>query len=226
MSYGEGNAGARHKALTGGAVALIQGGIAVALISGLAVTISPPAPPKHLPTTTYLPTTPITPEAKPVDEPRKDPIVTRVRASDPVVDRAETTFTLPTPQPIPTTGGVDRGEPGFVPSATPSTEPAVRFTPKAAVPRGNMAGWVTTEDYPGSDLRQNHSGTVRFRLALDASGKVSGCTITQSSGYQGLDATTCRLITRRARFDPARNASGDAAGGTYEGTIRWVIPQD
>jgi protein TonB len=85
---------------------------------------------------------------------------------------------------------------------------------------------VTTDDYPTADIRAGHTGTVRFRVGIDASGRVTDCTVTQSSGYAGLDAATCRNVTRRARFDAASDAMGEKVAGTYDGTIRWVIPQD
>jgi protein TonB len=227
MAYTDGNSGNRNKkAITGGVVALIQGGLAIALVNGFAVSMFPPDPPRHLPTQIY-PTTSITP--MPVEPPKVDakPLnqesrITTVEPKFPIVP--DDTFTDVIIDPVLPTGGAT-GDP--TPFVTPkATEPPARFAPKTARPRGNQAGWVTTDDYPTADIRAGHTGTVRFRVGIDASGRVTDCTVTQSSGYAGLDAATCRNVTRRARFDAASDAMGEKVAGTYDGTIRWVIPQD
>ncbi|HUD28617.1 MAG TPA: TonB family protein [Novosphingobium sp.] len=227
MSYTDGNSGNRNKkALTGGVVALIQGGLAIALVNGFAVSMFAPDPPRHLPTQIY-PTTPITPE--PVEPPKADdqplaqePPITRVEPKIAIVPDDD--FTKVIIDPVLPTGGAT-GDP--IPFVTPkASDPPARFAPKVARPRGDQARWVTTDDYPTADIRAGHTGTVRFRVAIDASGRVTGCTVTQSSGYPGLDAATCRNVAKRARFDAASDAMGDKVAGTYDGTIRWVIPQD
>lgn len=228
MSYTDGNSGNRNKkVLTGGVVALIQGGLAIALVNGLAISFFNPEPPRHLPSTIY-PTAPIPPQ--PTETPRVEPekavrtntVITAPQPRLPIVPESSI-ITVPLGPVLPT-GGVETGE-TFIVTPKPS-EPAARFAPKTARPRGNVAGWVTTQDYPTADVREGHTGTVRFRLALDVSGRVTGCTVTLSSGYPGLDAATCRNVSKRARFDAASDAMGDKVAGTYDGTIRWVIPQD
>ena len=93
------------------------------------------------------------------------------------------------------------------------------------MPNGQPGLWATANDYPARDLRENHAGTVRFSLSISADGKVGGCIVTGSSGWPGLDAATCRLISARARFTPATNEDGQAMAGSYYGSIRWVIPE-
>lgn len=98
------------------------------------------------------------------------------------------------------------------------------FKPVGAMPKGSPGNWVTTNDYPTRDIRQGNEGTAIFLLAITADGKVSDCQITRSTGYAGLDQATCSKISQRARFDPARNESGQRVPGTYTGSITWVIP--
>ncbi|EIZ80966.1 TonB-like protein [Novosphingobium sp. Rr 2-17] len=226
MSYSDRYGDTRQKALTGGVVALIQGGLAVALVSGFAVTFTPHDPPPRL-ASKFFPTKPITPDK--VDTPKTKkpppPATSRTTVADPIVRVPDSPVVAVTPGPVvfPTF----TTEPVASPAASATPEmPVARFTPKLAMPRGNMASWITTDDYPAADVRLGHTGTVRFRLAIDASGKVASCTITQSSGYETLDTATCRNVTRRARFEPARDGSGDSVNGKYEGVIRWVIPRD
>ena len=96
---------------------------------------------------------------------------------------------------------------------------------RGAVPRGQPGAWATPDDYPAADLRREHEGTARFSLAIGTDGRVSGCTILASSGWPGLDAATCNLISKRARFNPATNEDGQPMIGSYTGSIRWVIPR-
>jgi len=113
------------------------------------------------------------------------------------------------------------------PVITPTAPPA---PPPVAVqrlkPKGNFQSLMSTEDYPSSSLRNNEEGTVAYRLDIGPDGKVSACTITQSSGYPMLDQTACKLLQRRARFTPGKDASGNATGGVYPGRFTWKIPKD
>ena len=104
------------------------------------------------------------------------------------------------------------------------TEPSPGFAPKPAAPIGNPALWASEADYPPADLHAGHAGTTRFSLAIAPDGSVSGCTVTASSGWPGLDAATCRLVANRARFRPATDGSGVRVAGSFASAIRWVIP--
>jgi protein TonB len=100
---------------------------------------------------------------------------------------------------------------------------AGRATP--VVPKGNPGLWVTTDDYPLSALREEGQGVVRFVLDVDASGVPVGCSVSQSSGRADLDDAACRLITERARFEPAKDRKGKPIAGTYSNSVRWQIPR-
>jgi protein TonB len=117
----------------------------------------------------------------------------------------------------PVIGPVDFGIPGPTPSASP-------FDPVAATPRGDPGRWVTDSDYRTRWLREGMAGSARFTLAIDAAGKVTGCTITRSSGHAALDAATCTLVSKRARFNAARDGTGKPVAGRYDGAITWRIP--
>ena len=92
------------------------------------------------------------------------------------------------------------------------------------VPAGNPQSWTTDSDYPADALRASMKGVTGFTLQVGADGRVTGCTVTASSGWELLDSTSCRLLSRRARFRPARDAEGAAVASTYESRIRWTIP--
>ena len=74
-------------------------------------------------------------------------------------------------------------------------------------------------------MREEREGTTGFRVAYDASGKITSCDVTASSGHADLDAETCKLIQRRGRFNAGKDRDGNPTGGTYSNRIRWQIPR-
>jgi protein TonB len=50
--------------------------------------------------------------------------------------------------------------------------------------------------------------------------------VTGSSGSSALDQATCRLLSRRARYTPAKDSSGNPVADTDAGSIRWVLPEE
>ena len=79
-------------------------------------------------------------------------------------------------------------------------------------------------DYPPSALRKGEQGTVKFQLVIGTNGRVSACNILQSSGSAALDAATCSMLTARARFEPARDANGNAVTDSIDNEIGWRLP--
>ena len=107
----------------------------------------------------------------------------------------------------------------------PPPPPPPRVQPKGPEPRGNPSSWANSNDYPSRALREEREGVTRFSVQVDASGRVSSCTVTGSSGHPDLDSTTCSLIQRRGRFRPATNGNGDAVSGSWSSAVRWEIPK-
>ncbi len=103
--------------------------------------------------------------------------------------------------------------------------PARKFRPKSAAPRGDRAGWVTTDDYPSRDLREGNTGKVLYEVSVGTNGRVTDCRVTGSSGHPGLDKATCDKLTHRARFDPATDGNGAKVEGSYSGSVLWRIPE-
>ncbi len=100
------------------------------------------------------------------------------------------------------------------------------IAPKSATPIGNPGAWVHTEDYPADALRNELEGIVSFRLTVGATGMVTACDVTGSSGTPSLDARTCELLRERARFTPATSDHGSPITGTYSNRVRWQIPRE
>jgi len=201
-----------------GAVALLHVGAAVVLVSGLAAyrVIAP----EHHTDAINMPLAPLPqPEVKPSQKPDSKTVLA-----------PETMITLPL-NPIPQIN-VDPvpQQIDVIPTATPeprvTAEPArPQGQPKAAIPRTRPGEWANEDDYPAMDLRMNHEGVVRFQLAIGVDGRVSSCSVVQSSGWPGLDSATCALVAKRARFTPAQDESGQPMAGSYSNAIRWVIPR-
>jgi TonB family protein len=62
--------------------------------------------------------------------------------------------------------------------------------------------WISPMDYPQSLHAERKEGTVAFQLRFNAEGRVTGCSVQQSSGTALLDAMACTLSVRRARARP------------------------
>jgi protein TonB len=200
---------------------IIPGALGALLVTGLAVTgivrpepdtgfegvnipLPPPPPPKP----------PETPPEQASSLPKVVTPVPPVRLDSSTVD-IDTTPILP-----PITSDVVRVVPpiDLGPPAMPSIKPAI------ASPRNDPGQWVTTNDYRSSWILREYAGTARFDLSVSASGRVTDCRITRSTGHSALDDATCTLIAKRARFKPATDASGNKIAGSYSSAIRWVLP--
>jgi TonB family protein len=110
------------------------------------------------------------------------------------------------------------------PAATPPPAPPPG---KAGTgrPLGQLPSLFSSADYPASAIRAGEEGAVGFRLDIGKDGRVAACTVTASSGSPALDSTTCRLITQRARFLPARDRQGWPTGDIASGKIVWRLPK-
>ena len=136
----------------------------------------------------------------------------------PVPPVIEFTRELPSPLPVP--------QPGTGPAIEiPRPEPKPSFDPVAAKPRNDPSRWLSNADYRPSWTRRELTGLARFRLEIAANGKVADCRVVGSTGHSELDAATCSLITRRAKFEPARGVNGEPVTGSYTGSVLWELPE-
>ena len=105
---------------------------------------------------------------------------------------------------------------------SPGPAPGPAFPPRR--PAARNGNWITDDDYPRRALVDEAEGSVGYRLAIGANGRVSGCELTRPSGHRALDDATCRLITSRARFEPATDETGARVPGSFAGSVTWRIP--
>ncbi len=114
--------------------------------------------------------------------------------------------------------------PGTSAQPIPQPKPKPMFTASGPIAKNNPGTWASTQDYPRADLREGNEGVTRFILSVGTNGRVSACRITATSGFASLDKATCNLVSRRARFNAAKDTSGSKVSGSYSSSIRWVIP--
>jgi len=91
--------------------------------------------------------------------------------------------------------------------------------------QANLGDYIGATDYPAAALVGGEEGPVGFQLSVTPEGQISDCRITASSGSVSLDETTCRLMTERVRFTPARDAAGNPVADVKTARLRWVLPQ-
>lgn len=134
-----------------------------------------------------------------------------------------------TPTPAPQIQFVPTPPPVYVPTPVaappPPPPPPTPVINKAAGPKGNPADWVSTDDYPPSALRAEAQGTSAIAWDINTQGRVENCRVTSSSGNADLDQAACRAITRRGRYSPALDQSGNPIRSQQSRRVTWKIPK-
>jgi protein TonB len=199
-------------------VVIIQFALGYAIVTGLAYNVikkaasdlktfnvedqppppeEPPPPPKDMP---KVPPPPITP-----------PPLVRMEAPPPPI----TTVEAPPPPQIP---------PVVMAPPAPPPPPPPRKVQSATSARGDLRTLFSTDDYPSSAASAGAEGTAQATLTISAQGRVVGCNLIRSTGNSALDAATCNVLRRRAKFTPARDSNGNPTGDTITTPpIRWQL---
>lgn len=115
----------------------------------------------------------------------------------------------------------------FPRAATPPPPPGppILIGSRPARPTLALPNLFSIFDYPAAAIRAGEQGTVGFRVEVSEAGRVTACTITASSGSAILDATTCRLLTLRARISPARDSRGAPIADSFSSRIVWRLEE-
>ena len=220
----------RSRALAATAALALQGLIAYALLTGLSVRVVtaltpdlkvfdvappplPPPAPKIVPTKAKR-------AAGAAAPPHRRATPTPVVAPPPAI-------VLPPPPPLivaapvvalgraPDAGATDRDGPGTGAGGEGSGRGSGSGNGGDGTGGGAMtharqvAGEINgRRDYPRAARDAGLEGNLTTRYVIDRRGRIAACSIVQSSGYQILDAQTCRLAIARFRFEPARDADG------------------
>ena len=94
--------------------------------------------------------------------------------------------------------------------------------PSAIIARNRL---VVQKFYPKSSLRRGEEGEVYFRINVNRDGRLDGCQVIKSSGYQALDTATCDLLLKGATTTPLIAADGWRTTGIRDGIVPWVLPE-
>lgn len=101
---------------------------------------------------------------------------------------------------------------------------AQRNLSRPPVPKGNPGHWVSHADYPSEALRKGVQGVVPFRLIVGPDGVPSDCHLQRPTEPAEFNATVCRILLKRARFEPALDAAGKPIKSCWSSTFNFMIP--
>lgn len=198
-------------------VILIHVVLGYALVSGLAYNIVKTVAPD-------LKTFDVT-EPPPPPEDKPPPPPEKVEAPPPpVAPPAIVQTQISTPPPIVTVATPPPVQPP--PVITPPPPPPPPVKQQAARAKGSLLGLFSDDDYPNAALQAQQQGSTSVSLTIGTDGRVSGCSVTSSSGSAALDSATCNVLRRRAKFSPAIDSNGQPTGDTYSQRVTWRLPAD
>ncbi len=203
-------------------VALIHAVLGYALVTGLAYNVVKQAA-ENVKTFDVEEEPPPPPDEPPPPEKMETPPPPEVSAPPPLVR-----MDLPSP-PITTTPVISPPPPitpVYRPAPPAPAAPPPPRVSQAAAAKGSLLALISDDDYPQSAIRSEEQGTTAVRLSIGPDGRVSDCSVTQSSGSTALDSTTCSIFRRRARFTPAKDQSGNPISDTFSQRVKWVLPAE
>ena len=195
--------------VTGLAYSVVKG--AVEDLKTFDVEDEPPPPPDEPPPP---------PEDNPLPPPPQvsaPPPLVRIESPAPPIQ------TVQTMNPTPPVTTIARPAPPA--PAAPPAPPPPRIS-QAAQAKGSLTSLFSTDDYPQAAIRSEEQGTTAVGLTIGTDGRVSGCSVSSSSGSSSLDRATCDIIRKRARFTPAKDQNGAPISGSFSQRIRWQLPAE
>lgn len=93
----------------------------------------------------------------------------------------------------------------------------------AEPPKGSLQGLFRVDDYPMDLVAMGIQGSVGLRLRIEPDGKISECSIMESSGNANLDSHTCALAKRRARYTPAMGYDRNPVWSFTFANVTWML---
>jgi TonB family protein len=85
--------------------------------------------------------------------------------------------------------------------------------------------WISTYDYPEIAVQSRLGGIVKIIWSVQPDGRATDCKVVSSSKIPMLDKAACDAITRRARYQPALNATGQPTMTYDMRRVIWIVPQ-
>lgn len=81
---------------------------------------------------------------------------------------------------------------------------------------------LSSYDYPSQALDEGRGGKTVVSLLIDEQGALKDCVVEQASGVATLDAQTCILFQKRAKFAAAKDKDGKPVKSNLTRSITWV----
>lgn len=94
---------------------------------------------------------------------------------------------------------------------------------RRVAPLESPAKWLRASDYPESALRGGHNGVVQFRVDVDPNGAIAGCHVLARTEPDDFADFTCKLVTRRGKFEPALDAAGRPTRSYFITRVQWQV---
>jgi protein TonB len=215
------------------AVAIVQGGLVIGLLSGFRVDvertrdsverlidISLPKPPP--------PPIPPMPRPKPAEH-RAEAAPKALPAPLGGSPGPKPARVMPTPHPFvairpsgPAAGGGTGAGPASGSGAGGGSGGNGQGADDGGADLEQIAGEITSRDYPRNLQDAHVGGRVIFTFAVEPNGRVGRCTVTRSSGVPELDALTCRLVQQRFVYRPSTDRFGRPIEDEVDGEHDWV----
>lgn len=85
-----------------------------------------------------------------------------------------------------------------------------------------LRGRIRDSDYPRAAGENGIGKTIVLQFDVETNGRVSGCKVLESSGSAILDDATCRLVEKRYRYEPSRDAQGTAVPSAVVESHVWL----
>jgi protein TonB len=85
-----------------------------------------------------------------------------------------------------------------------------------------LRGRIRDSDYPRAAGEAGIGKTIVLQFDVETNGRVSGCKVIESSGNAILDDATCRLVEKRYRYEPSRDAQGIAVPSAVVESHIWL----
>ena len=106
-------------------------------------------------------------------------------------------------------------------NATLTKQMALKKSPSLDKP---LMSLFSSDDYPYDAMRKDQSGFAHVVVMVDETGKIADCTMIATSGIAVLDAQTCIILRKRAKFHPASGADGKPTKGIFHQRVNWEMP--
>lgn len=106
-------------------------------------------------------------------------------------------------------------------NATLTMQMTLRTGPTPQTP---LVSLFSANDYPSDAVYKGQSGYAHVVLMVDEKGQIIDCTLIATSGIAVLDAQTCIILRKRAKFTPAIGADGKPTKGIFHQRVNWEMP--